>query len=29
MNISLDGFYQSLFSEGQWRNYLEGLKLHY
>ena len=27
MNISLDGFYQSLFSEGQWRNYLEGLKI--
>src|SRR5690625_2861055 len=27
MYISLDGFYQSLFSEGQWRNYLEGLKI--
>ena len=26
MNISIDGFYQSLFGEGQWRLYLEGLK---
>lgn len=27
MKITLDGFYQSLFSEGQWRSYLEGLKI--
>ena len=26
MNISLEGFYNSLFSEGQWKMYLEGLK---
>lgn len=27
MNISLDGFYKALFKEGQWMNYLEGLKM--
>lgn len=27
MNISLDGFYRSFFVDGQWRNYLEGLKV--
>ena len=26
MNISLQGFYDSLFKENQWINYLEGLK---
>lgn len=27
MNISLDGFYKSLFTGGQWKNYLEGLSV--